>query len=218
MTPMNPRTDWISRRFVSFVILTLSVLPLMAQTHPQDAWEIRQNRRQPAEIVLKEIGIEPGMKVGEIGAGRGRYAVQLAQAVGSEGKVYANDIDRASLDYLRTRLKRDRILNIEVALGTETDPKLPVGTLDRLFMVNTYHHVGDIVALMQNARASLKADGRFALVEAAPQRSDIDKSHATPRETVIAQMERAGFELERLSEALPGDTIYLFKIKTDNPK
>jgi precorrin-6B methylase 2 len=35
-------------------------------------------------------GIKKGMKVGEVGAGKDRVAVQLAQRVSSSRKVYAN--------------------------------------------------------------------------------------------------------------------------------
>ena len=34
--------------------------------------EVRLNERQPPDVVLKTIGIKPGMIIGEVGAGRGR--------------------------------------------------------------------------------------------------------------------------------------------------
>ena len=49
---------------------------------PENANEARLNRIQPPEKVLAAIGLEPGMSVGEIGAGRGRYTVQIASRVG----------------------------------------------------------------------------------------------------------------------------------------
>jgi ubiquinone/menaquinone biosynthesis C-methylase UbiE len=49
------------------------------------------------------------MVVGEIGAGKGRYSVILANHVGKTGHIYANDIDKESLEYLDFRCKRDNI-------------------------------------------------------------------------------------------------------------
>ncbi len=60
---------------------------------PENANEARLNSLQPPAKVLDVIGVRPGMTVAEIGAGRGRYAVQLAVRVGPGGKVYAEDID-----------------------------------------------------------------------------------------------------------------------------
>ena len=68
--------------------------------------------------------------IGEIGAGRGRYAVRLAVRVGKTGKIYANDILESKLDYLKFRCKRDNIPNLITILGELTDPRFPEGELD----------------------------------------------------------------------------------------
>ena len=43
------------------------------------------------EKVLKELKIEPGFEVADIGAGTGFYSRLMAAAVGKEGQVYAVD-------------------------------------------------------------------------------------------------------------------------------
>jgi len=58
---------------------------------PENANEARLNRLQPPDKVMDAIGVSSGMVVAEIGAGRGRYVVQLAVRVGENGKVYAED-------------------------------------------------------------------------------------------------------------------------------
>ncbi len=45
------------------------------------------DKLQPPEKVMKSIGVKPGMTIGEIGAGRGRYTVHLARGVGKKGKI-----------------------------------------------------------------------------------------------------------------------------------
>ena len=50
---------------------------------------------QPPEKVMDAIGVKPGMTIGEVGAGHGRYTVHLARRVGHRGKILANDIDKA---------------------------------------------------------------------------------------------------------------------------
>ena len=120
-----------------------------------DAWEANQTSYQPPDIVLKAIELKDGMVVGEIGAGRGRYSVILADAVGKNGLIYANDIDKGDLDYLDLRCERDGITNITIIRGKELDPLLPINKLDMIFIVNSYHHFSSPVELLQNAHPAL---------------------------------------------------------------
>ncbi len=112
------------------VILSAAAPPAYCQYHEEDKWEERHNKAQPADKVMDAIGVVPGMTIAEIGAGRGRYAVQMAERVGEKGRVYANDISADDLAYLRERCERDGIGNIETILGEVTDPRLPEGKFD----------------------------------------------------------------------------------------
>ncbi len=57
---------------------------------------------QPPVKIMDAVGIKAGMKTGEAGAGTGFFTIPLAKRVGSEGKVYANDISRSSLNRLKS--------------------------------------------------------------------------------------------------------------------
>jgi ubiquinone/menaquinone biosynthesis C-methylase UbiE len=178
---------------------------------PENANEARLNRLQPPDKVLDAIGVRPGMTVAEIGAGRGRYAVQMAVRVGPAGKVYAEDIDADSLDHLRQRCRRWKLENVEVMLGDVTDPKLPPAQLDRIWIVSSYHHFADPVALLRRARSSLKPDGRLAIGEwitiNEPGRRDV-----TPAK-IVKQVAAAGYVLERKETFLQVNNflIYIFR-------
>jgi cyclopropane fatty-acyl-phospholipid synthase-like methyltransferase len=89
-----------------------------------EAGEQSANAIQPPEQVLEILGIRPGMIVGEVGAGRGRVTVYAAARVGEKGKVYANDIDAAALEYLRARCRRQGLANVETKTG-DADPFSP---------------------------------------------------------------------------------------------
>ena len=78
--------------FIFFVFLTINSIVIGQQDDP-DAWENYHNSIQPPEKVMDAIGIKLGMIVGEVGAGRGRYAVHMAKRVGDTVIVYSNDID-----------------------------------------------------------------------------------------------------------------------------
>ena len=181
---------------------------------PENANEARLNRLQPPDKVMNAIGVEPGMVVAEIGAGRGRYVVQLAVRVGKGGKVYAEDIDAAALRYLKKRCNRWGLENVETILGEITDPKLPDGKLDLIFVISAYHHFSDPVALLRNARAALKPDGKLAIGEWIP--TDERPRSGTSPEQVENQMKAAGYRLERIERFLEANRMYIYVFRLDD--
>jgi SAM-dependent methyltransferase len=174
---------------------------------PENANEARLNRLQPPDQVMDAIGIEPGMVGAEIGAGRGRYVVQLAVRVGESGKIYAEDIDAAALRHLDQRCERWGLTNVETSLGDVNDPRLPEGELDFIFIVSAYHHFDDPIALLGKARASLKPDGMLAIAE---------WLGSTSPEEMEAQMSAAGYKLARTETFLEANDLYIYVFRIDD--
>jgi ubiquinone/menaquinone biosynthesis C-methylase UbiE len=174
---------------------------------PETANEARLNRLQPPDQVMDAIGIRPGMVGAEIGAGRGRYVVQLAVRVGESGKIYGEDIDADALRHLEQRCERWGLANVETILGDVDDPKLPAGELDFIFVISAYHHFDDPIALLRKARASLKPDGMLAIAE---------WLRSTSPEKVEAQVTEAGYELERTETFLEDNGLYIYIFRIDN--
>lgn len=197
--------------FIGVLVFVVSWFLLSRPQTGPDAWEQRWNSLQPADKVMKAIGVKPGMAIGEVGAGRGRYAVKMAEGVGPTGKIYANDIDASALEYLDHRCKRDSITNIKTILGTVTDPRLPKGKLDIVYFINTYHHVEKPVELMKNIIPALKPGGFLVIIEHAPEKATSMGHHATPKENVFSQAKQAGFKLDRLETFLKFDNIYILR-------
>jgi len=187
---------------------------LRGQVNPADAWEKRVNDLQPPDKVMEAIGVKPGMVIGEIGAGRGRYTVHLAGKVGPAGKIYANDIDAGSLAYLRERCQRDGIGNVITVFGRMDDPLFPSGSLDMVFMVNTYHHLARPVVLLRNIIPGLKPGAIVAVVEHDPEKSGAEfQKESTSQEALRKQAADAGFEVVRVETFLEKDNIYILRVK-----
>ena len=200
--------------FILIVIIALvyaALVSFQGGGEDPDAWERRHNENQPPGQVMDSIGVEAGMTVGEVGAGRGRYVVHMADRVGPEGLVYANDIDKASLDYLEHRCERDTISNVATILGEVTDPKFPEAALDLVYIINTYHHLDKPVELMRNIIPGLKPDGVLVIIEHDTDKYPAGGSHSTPKDEVIGEAEEAGFELIRMIHFLERDTIYILR-------
>jgi len=208
--------QWKGIGLLILIALAAGPARLQAQTQqgvlePENANESRLNGLQPPEQVMDAIGVKPGMVVAEIGAGQGRYAVQLAVRVGAKGKVYAEDIDAEALRHCESRCRRWGLNHVQTILGDVADPKLPAGELDLIFIISTYGHFSDPVALMRKARPALKPDGILAIVEWL-RRDGKDTGEGSPKQ-VEAELKAAGFRLERTDPLLKANRlmIYIFR-------
>jgi len=197
-------------------LLAMSVPALRSQVGDRLALphEVSLNERQPPEFVLRTIGIRPGMIVGEVGAGRGRYSVQIASRIGPSGRLYANDIDRDALEFLRRRAAGLGFKNVEIVTGTVTETHLPDRALDLVVMVNVVHCLADPVALLKNVGASLKPDGQVAVVEGNLDKDPTAAGEWFSRAKLLGIFRAAGYELVREDASLPQDNIYLWRKRT----
>jgi len=195
---------------LTFTLFLFGHSQLIAQT--VEEWEKRINDRQPIQKVIETIGLQPGMVIGEVGAGTGRVTVWLAKQVGTDGLVYANDIDKSSLDHLKKRCDKEGFKNVKIIVGTVDDPCLPDNSLDIAFMTNTYHHLERPIMLVKNILAALKENGILAIVERDKDRSE-HKNEATTKEDFIKQMDQAGFEVFLVDTTMREDNIYLARPK-----
>ena len=208
------------KKIIAISMMLLSVFPLISSAQekkdalkPADNNEVRLNRLQPPEKVMDIFGIKPGMTIAEIGAGKGRYVVHLADRVGPEGLVYAEDINRKSLEFLEKRCRDGGLENVRVILGDVTDPMLPKGKLDLIFIISSYHHFEDPVALMKKAGESLKPGGKVAIGEWVKEGRDLFEGRSP--EQLEKEMKEAGYKLEKIDKSLKGSDmyLYLFEIK-----
>lgn len=176
----------------------------MARPH-----EPRLNKRQPPDQVLKAIGIKPGMVIGEIGAGSGRYTVEIASRIGPSGKLYANDIRPNALEYLKKRCKGRGFNNVEVIMGAVTKTNLPTGALDMVIMVNVVHCLEKPVELLKDVAGSLKPGGLIAIVEGNLDKAPDAAGEWYARSKLLKIYKDAGYVLVREETFLPKDNIYL---------
>lgn len=115
--------------------------------------------------VIAALGVGPGSRVADVGAGDGFFTTRLAKAVGADGRVYAVDISKNALDRLARRVADAGLTNVDAILGTPSDPRLTAGTLDAALIVNAYHEMREHQAMLAAIKAALKPGGRLVIVE-----------------------------------------------------
>lgn len=161
--------------------------------------ETARDKRGEAEEIMKAAGLKPGMTVADIGAGEGYYTVRLAERVGEEGRVLAQDIDEDVIKRLADRVARDELNNVSIKLGAPDDPRLPADSFDRIFLVHMYHEVREPYAFLSRLRPSIRRDedggtydgGEVIVV-------DVDRpfaQHGIPPKQLFCEFEAVGYQL-----------------------
>jgi SAM-dependent methyltransferase len=181
------------------------------------AWLERDERQREenTELSLRLIEVQRGSVVADVGAGSGYYSTRLARLVGPEGRVYANDIQQAMLDIIRGRIERERIPNIELVLGTTTDPRLPRAAVDLAIMVDVYHEFSQPQVMLRRIRESLKPGGRLVLLEYRGEdpKVPILPAHKMTVAQARTEVEAEGFRLTTVKEDLPWQHVLVFTVR-----
>ena len=158
--------------------------------------ENARDSRGEAQAVMDLADIAQGMTVADIGAGEGYYTVRLAERVGSEGRVLAQDIDREALERLGRRVERERLENISIKPGEADDPQLPVDSFDRIFLVHMYNEVTEPYAFLWRMWPALAEGGQIIVV-------DVDRPtnrNGIPPKLLFCEFEAIGFKLTEFVE------------------
>ena len=150
-----------------------------------------RDERREAQVVMDLANIRTGMTVADIGAGEGYYTVRLAERVGVDGRVLAQDISRDALDRLGRRVEKERLENISIKLGDSDDPQLPPDSFDRIFMVHMYHEVTEPYAFLWNMWPALNAGGQIIVVESESRAG----THGLPHTLLFCEFEAVGYVL-----------------------
>ncbi len=157
------------------------------------------SERKP-EKVIEALGIKPGSRVADVGAGTGLLTVHLARAVAPNGSVVATDIDGAVLELLQSRLAAVGLADIveRRVVGSET-PGLEAGAYDAILLAEVDHYFTDEVTWLKAATAALKPGGRIVIS---------NRIHHRPKSMAAAQ--KAGLVLQSESTPVPTHFIAIF--------
>jgi SAM-dependent methyltransferase len=169
-------------------------------------WASEDERRSVDETgqVFGLLGIKPGMRVADIGAGSGYYTMMLARAVGPQGEVIAEDITPNYLAVLRKRVLKAKLNNVEVGLGEAHDPRLPARALDAAVLIHMYHEIAQPYALLFNLATAMKPESLIGIV-------DLDRptaEHGTPPQLLRCELAAVGYR-EAGFHILKGGVGYL---------
>ena len=178
-------------------------------------WLMRANREQEenAALMLKELRIQPGWTICDLGCGNGYHALTMAEMTGEKGSILAVDIQQQMLDMLAARASGRGLKNIKTILGAYHDPRLPPASCDLILLVDVYHEFSHPGHQLKAMHAALKPEGRVALVEfrAEDNKVPIKPEHKMSMAQIRKEWLPVGFEIDREFEGLPWQHLIFFK-------
>lgn len=170
------------------------------------------------ERIVKNFGLEEGDHVADFGAGHGYFTILMARIVGTDGKVYALDIQKSVLDIIRARAKLEHLLNIEPVWADLDEPggsKLKDKFIDFVVIANILFQAEKKENIFREAYRILRENGRLAVVEwnevLTPMGPPL--SLRIKKETAKSIALATGFNLDKEFEAGSHHYGFLFKKK-----
>jgi len=185
--------------------------------HQAADWLERPERQQEErpDLVVPALKLKPGDAVADIGAGTGYYTRLLAKPIGTNGVVYAVEIQQEMLDILTNKMTTEKIFNVKPVLGTVQDPKLPPSSIDLVLMVDVYHEFDFPYEMISAMCRALKPGGRIAFVEfrAEDPKVPIKEVHKMSESQVRKEMAAQPLEWVETVSGLPWQHIIMFRRK-----
>lgn len=169
---------------ISFVFIYLLVLRIIRHFYkfPVPVFVTRlidkpwRYKFQNPEQLARWHGLQPGMRVLEVGPGNGTYTLAAARRVGLEGGVVALDIQPEVLARLETRLRSEGIKNVRLQEGDALKLTFPNASFDAIFMVTVIGEIPHPELAMNEFARVLRPGGTLAFSEFLP-----DPDYPLPR-------------------------------------
>jgi SAM-dependent methyltransferase len=175
--------------------------PVAGIISPEYSDERTRDRKGEAERVMDRLGVRPGLRVADIGAGLGYYTVRLARRLGPGATIYAEDIVPEYLTRLEDRLRREQVAGVRLLLGAPADPRLPPASVDLALLSHVYHEIENPYELLYRLWAALAPGARVAII-------DVDKptrDHGTPPALLRCELAVVGYRQVDFLALAPAD-------------
>jgi len=151
---------------------------------------------------VKQFSIGEGWHVADFGVGSGAYAIAAADAVGSDGRVYAVDVQNNLLTRVKKEAQERGLGNIEVVCGDIEEPngsKLKDGSMDAVIVSNLLFQVDNKKEVAGEVKRVLRKNGRVLVVDWTGSYGGLGphNDHIFSKDKAKDIFQEAGFEFEK---------------------
>ena len=120
---------------------------------------------QPPGEMPQRHGINPGMRVLEVGPGNGRYTVETARHVVPTGKVITIDIEPKMIVRVEERAQAEGITNLEAKVADVHKLPFENGFFDVVYLITVIGEIPNAEHAMQEFHRVLSPSGILAFSE-----------------------------------------------------
>jgi ubiquinone/menaquinone biosynthesis C-methylase UbiE len=140
---------------------------------------------------LREVlAPQPGERILEIGPGTGYYTLDMAEWVGSDGRVEIFDLQQEFLDHVMRRAAKRGLANVVPTQGDATALPYEDASMDAVVLTAVLGEIPDPGAALREIRRVLKPGGRLVVGEL------FGDPHFTTRAGLERQAAEAGLAYE----------------------
>jgi cyclopropane fatty-acyl-phospholipid synthase-like methyltransferase len=194
---------------IFLLLLIGSINALLAQHHHNSANEYmhksseeelikrfdseERDAYQLPDKVLKYIGKLKGKSIMDLGAGSGYFSIRLAK---NGANVIAADVNEKFQAYLKERIAKEKITNIELRKIPYDNPMLDAKEVDLVLTVNTYHHIENRSVYFSKVKSGIKKGGELVIIDFFKTEIPVGPpvGHKVSIDEVIAELKEAGFK------------------------
>ena len=192
------------------IVLFLFFSQLSFASWPEYFNSTAKRKDSQAERVVRVLKLKRGSAVADLGAGGGYFSVLMARAVGKKGVVYAVEISRESIRYIKKYAMKMGVKNVKTILARENDSKLKSKSVDLVFVRNVFHHISNQVKYFKKLRQVLNPGGKVVIIEYKPH---VYPGHSTKESVVYEKMKKAGYKFYKRFIFLKRQNFNIFKVR-----
>ena len=168
----------------------------------------KRNAWQKPQEVVRLLELKPGMHVADIGAGTGYFLPHLIKGLSGKGMVYGLDVNKHMVKHMQDRIKKAGWKNVVARKIPGDTPDLKDGSIDRIIIVNTWHHIPKRVAYSKKLHAALRKNGAVYVIDfTKDSKHGPSKKHRLSPELVVKELKAAGLKTTIMKETLPNQYI-----------
>ncbi len=217
----------------SFALLGLVLLTKVAfsqDNKPRDLHEMHRLHQDPKAYiamlddpgrdayqkphdVITALDLKAGEVIADIGAGSGYFSFRLARHVGDAGRVYAVDVSPDMILHLNRRIRDLQVRNVVSLLCAPDDPLLADSSVDRFFICDTWHHIGNHARYLALMKKMLKPGGQVVMIDFKKSETPVGPpmEMRIDRAALLKEMEINGFRLAAEHTFLPHQYFLVFR-------
>jgi FkbM family methyltransferase len=171
-----------------------------------------RQREERTDLLIERLPLQADSVVADIGAGTGYFSFAVARRV-PEGSVLAVDIQPEMLAIIDEKKRANGVTNVQPVQGSITNPGLPSGTVDLIFIVDAYHEFSHPREMGEAMFTALKPGGKIVLIEyrAEDESVRIKRLHKMSEAQASKEMRALGLRWVETGDFLPQQHFLVFE-------